>query len=171
MSLREVINSERILACRSLIKEDIDFWKEDLGTDKTSDNFDALMLDLDQYSDDILESSLNPDSEEVATTIAGYISKKLTKRSKCDACKSCLTSSDRDLGENHYLTLLSRGGLTVPSSHLAGFSCTCFAMLDYVDKFVQKHNVVNVRAALEVILAKFAPKSDFTCPNHIDWGG
>ena len=31
VSLREVLNTERILKCRSLIKEDIiNFWKEDL---------------------------------------------------------------------------------------------------------------------------------------------
>ena len=31
ISLREVLNSERILTCRSLIKEDINFWEEDLS--------------------------------------------------------------------------------------------------------------------------------------------
>ena len=30
VSLREVYNSERILACRSLLKEDISFWEEDM---------------------------------------------------------------------------------------------------------------------------------------------
>ena len=30
ISLREVRNTERILSCRSLIKNDINFWKEDL---------------------------------------------------------------------------------------------------------------------------------------------
>ena len=32
VSLREVINSERILKCRLLIKVDIDFWEEHLET-------------------------------------------------------------------------------------------------------------------------------------------
>ena len=35
VSLREVTNSERIIRCRSLVKADINFWKEDLGSDKT----------------------------------------------------------------------------------------------------------------------------------------
>ena len=30
ISLREVRNTERILSCRSLIKNDINFWKDDL---------------------------------------------------------------------------------------------------------------------------------------------
>ena len=33
VSLREVINFERILKCRSLIKADIDFWEEHLETE------------------------------------------------------------------------------------------------------------------------------------------
>ena len=32
ISLREVKNSERIIRCRSLVKADINFWKEDLGS-------------------------------------------------------------------------------------------------------------------------------------------
>ena len=30
VSLREVRNTQRILSCRSLIKKDVNFWKEDL---------------------------------------------------------------------------------------------------------------------------------------------
>ena len=45
VGLREVIVSERILACRSLIIEDIDFWKEDLRPD--------LLRDLDSHSIEI----------------------------------------------------------------------------------------------------------------------
>ena len=33
VSLREVVNSERVLKCRSLIKADIDFWEEHLETE------------------------------------------------------------------------------------------------------------------------------------------
>ena len=33
LSLREVLNTERILSCRSLIKKDINFWKEDLQSE------------------------------------------------------------------------------------------------------------------------------------------
>ena len=37
-SLREVLNSERILRCRSLIEENINFWEEDL----TSENQECV---------------------------------------------------------------------------------------------------------------------------------
>ena len=43
ISLREVTNSERIIRCRSLVKADINFWKEDLGSDKPSLDFSALL--------------------------------------------------------------------------------------------------------------------------------
>ena len=46
VSLREVLNSERILSCPSLIKENINFWEEDLE----SDNVQSTMV-LDELYD------------------------------------------------------------------------------------------------------------------------
>ena len=46
VSLREVTNSERIIRCRSLVKADINFWKEDLGSDKPSLDFLLFLLCL-----------------------------------------------------------------------------------------------------------------------------
>ena len=109
VSLREVTNSERIIRCRSLVKADINFWKEDLGSDKPSLDFSALLALLSEHEIEIAESTLDSSSEEVSTTIAGYIAKKLAKRSNCDSCKSLLIASSMDLAENHYLNLLSRG--------------------------------------------------------------
>ena len=117
VSLREVTNSERIIRCRSLVKADINFWKEDLGSDKPSLDFSALLALLSEHEIEIAESTLDSSSEEVSTTIAGYIAKKLAKRSNCDSCKSLLIASSMDLAENHYLNLLSRGGLIVPSQN------------------------------------------------------
>ena len=116
VSLREVTNSERIIRCRSLVKADINFWKEDLGSDKPSLDFSALLALLSEHEIEMAESTLDSSSEEVSTTIADYIAKKLTKRSSCDSCKSLLIASSMDLAENHYLNLLSRGGLIVPSA-------------------------------------------------------
>ena len=48
VSLREVTNSERIIRCRSLMKADINFWKEDLGSDKPSLDFSALLALLSE---------------------------------------------------------------------------------------------------------------------------
>ena len=126
VSLREVTNSERIIRCRSLVKADINFWKEDLGSDKPSLDFSALLALLSEHEIEIAESTLDSSSEEVSTTIAGYIAKKMAKRSNCDSCKSLLIASSMDLAENHYLNLLSRGGLIVPSAKLAEYTSHCF---------------------------------------------
>ena len=37
VSLREVLNTERILSCRSLIKNEINFWKGDLQPESNED--------------------------------------------------------------------------------------------------------------------------------------
>ena len=42
VSLREVLNSERILSCRTLIKENINFWEEDIEPDN---NLSTIVLD------------------------------------------------------------------------------------------------------------------------------
>ena len=97
VSLREVTNSERIIRCRSLVKADINFWKEDLGSDKPSLDVSALLALLSEHEIEIAESTLDSSSEEVSTTIAGYIAKKLAKRSNCDSYKSLLIASSMDL--------------------------------------------------------------------------
>ena len=153
VSLREVTNSERIIRCRSLVKAGINFWKEDLGSDKPSLDFSALLALLSEHEIEIAESTLDSSSEEVSTTIAGYIAKKLAKRSNCDSCKSLLIASSMDLAENHYLNLLSRGGLIVPSAKLAEYTSHCF-----------------VRAAYTQIFDRFSPQIDISCSKHNNWG-
>ena len=170
VSLREVQNSERILACRSLIKEDIDFWKEDLGSDKPVQDFDTLLTTLDEHHTEIMEASLDSDSSEVSCTIAGYIAKKLDKRKQCASCKVLLIANQMDLDENHYLRLLSRGKLIVPSAKLAEYTANCFAILDYTEDIVRLQKISEVRDAYIRILGKFAPKIDFCCDTHINWG-
>ena len=170
VSLREVTNSERIIRCRSLVKADINFWKEDLGSDKPSLDFSALLALLSEHEIEIAESTLDSSSEEVSTTIAGYIAKKLAKRSNCDSCKSLLIASSMDLAENHYLNLLSRGGLIVPSAKLAEYTSHCFAIMDYSYNIVQAHGVRDVRAAYTQIFDRFSPQIDICCSIHNNWG-
>ena len=62
VSLRDVYNSERILACRSLIKENINFWEEDLREGNNDNKFDALLEEISSYSSEIMEGSLNDEN-------------------------------------------------------------------------------------------------------------
>ena len=64
VSLREVLNSQRILRCRSLIKENLNFWEEDL----TSENQKCITVieDLfDTRTQEIVESVLDEKGAEV----------------------------------------------------------------------------------------------------------
>ena len=73
-SLREVLNSERILRCRSLIKESINIWEEN----PTSDNQECITVieDIIDRTQEIVESVPDENSAEVATTIVGYVAKE-----------------------------------------------------------------------------------------------
>ena len=171
VSLRDVTNSERIIRCRSLVKADINFFKEDLGSDKPSLDFSALLALLSEHEIEIVESNLDSSSEEVSTTIAGYIAKKLSKRSNCNSCKSLLIASSMELAENHYLNLLFRGGLIVPSAKLAEYTSHCFAiMYVYSYNIVQAHRVKDVRAAYTQIFDRFSLQIDICCSKHNNWG-
>ena len=116
------------------------------------------------------ESVLDHDSLEVATLIAGYVSKKLKERSKCLVCLSMLSSNKDGIVNDKYLNLMSRGGLTVPCADLADFVQRCFALLDYASELMQKHNITNVKDVARIVLEKFAPMVTFVCDDHVKWG-
>ena len=97
-----------------MIKEN--FWKEDLGSDKPIQNFDNLIATLNEHQTEFMEANLDSDSTKVSTTIAGYIAKKLAKRSKCDVGKYFLIANEMDKEQNDYLNTLSLGALVEPSS-------------------------------------------------------
>ena len=170
VSLREVLHSERILACRSLILEDIDFWKEDLRPEKLNENGERLLSEISQLVTEIQESTLDNDSLEVATFFAGYVSLKLDDRSDCKECKKLFYAKEQSLANDKYLQALSRGGLASPSTSLAEFTADCFAVLDFVSPLFTKHQVENVREVATVILNQHAPSVAFTCSKHKNWG-
>ena len=64
-----------------------------------------MVLDelFNNRNEKIIESVLDLHSAEVATTISGYIAKRLIKRSKCEECKAFLMVHDTDLGNDSYL--------------------------------------------------------------------
>ena len=130
VSLREVLNSERILQCRSLLKGNVNIWEDDLAPVTHTLGAFINFIEKDD-SRDSHEAALTDDSKEVATTIAGYIAKKLIKRSSCIICKSYLVTDKGIHFENKYFDNLSRSGLTIPSSSLAEFDSNAYEILDY----------------------------------------
>ena len=91
VSLREVRNTERILSCRSLIKNDVNSWKEHQQQPESNEDESYEMIDemLRDRIEEISESVLDDDSSEVATTISGYIAKKLLKRRSPSMTRIC----------------------------------------------------------------------------------
>ena len=77
VGLREVNSSEKILKIRSLLKENINFWEEDLQIEvNQSDAVGKLIADVRERWCDMDDVPLSPDSREVAIYVAGYIVKK-----------------------------------------------------------------------------------------------
>ena len=78
------LSTERILACRSPLKEYIDFWNKNLQSENGNKADLVLLSYLKVYMSEIFVAHLCNDSTEVVITISVYIAKKLHKRSKCD---------------------------------------------------------------------------------------
>ena len=78
VSLREVLQSERTLLFKSLLKESVNIWEEDIS--KPSFAPDRLITELEKAACDIKTLELTSESAEVSFTIARYIAKKLKKK-------------------------------------------------------------------------------------------
>ena len=124
----------------SALKAEINFWEEDVAPTVSEDDFNSFVAEIDSCSG-IQEASLCDDSAAVATTIGGYVARKLDERFSCKRCKKILLESD-DPRSSSYLDTLSRGGLITPSNPLCDFTCNAFAVLDYSDSIIQKHSSV-----------------------------
>ena len=95
-NLREVLNSERILRCRSIIKEYINFCEEDI----TCENLECFTVTEDIFStrtQEFVESVLDENSAKVAN---GYVAKKLIKQSQYESCKILLKAGDFDIAND-----------------------------------------------------------------------
>ena len=91
-NLREVLNSERILRCRSIIKEYINFWEEDI-TCENLECFTVIDGIFSTRTQEFVESVLDENSAKVAN---GYVAKKLIKQSQYESCKILLKAGDFD---------------------------------------------------------------------------
>lgn len=105
VSLREVLDTEKTLLHRSLLKVDANVWELDLlsNNDLSPETVEHLQKLAQEISTE--EVSLCSESEEVAVTIAGYVAKKIVKKLSCDECKSILTETSTEV---EYFQRLSR---------------------------------------------------------------
>ena len=104
VGLREVESSEKILQIKSLMKEAINYWDLNLKPETSPD----LSCEID-FENDFEEIVLDDDSKEVATYIAGFIMKKISKKFVCSECEALLNHEKVTICVE-YTNLLSRGG-------------------------------------------------------------
>ena len=70
-TLREVLDTERMLSCHSPIKKDINFWKEDLQPESNEDeSYEMIDEMLRDQIEEISEKVLDDDSSEVTKTMS-----------------------------------------------------------------------------------------------------
>ena len=168
VSLREVETSEKILLCQTLLKKNINFWKEELAVTNTTQEIEKFKEPLDSISVSIQKVTPTPETEEVVQVVSGHITKQLTENTKCRQCINSLCGSDVE--KNSYFKILSRGGLKIPSAVLNYYVVFGFATLDLTDALLQQYCCSNFRTGAETVLTTYCTNVLFTCAEHIDWG-
>ena len=166
VSLREVQHSERILACRALLKIEVDFWNEDLTKEVDTKEIEEFEREIEFIlGSHLYEASLDQESNQVAVYIAGYICKKMLDAIECQSCKDLLEGTEQD----HYFQLLNNGGLKIPSPHLIEFVSSAFAILDMTDVHIAMYKSISVSVLARLVLKKYTNCARFTCNEHLDW--
>ena len=150
VALREVLCTENILKCTSLLKAGIQFWDERALRNTIEDSAYKVFCDeVDAVVNELCEVCLSPDTFEVSYVVAGYIVRKILKRLQCPECASCLVAQKPS--HSSYFNELSRGGLTIPSDNFAQFVSTSFAVLDASSEIILRHAIPTKCAAVYVL--------------------
>ena len=166
VGLREVETSERVLSVTSLLKEDIYVWKEDVNPDNDfATEITLFEKTLEMMQSDIESCMLGNDGIEVAAVIAGFVAKKTIDRRNCEECKNLLISSDNVAAEYSYLSILSRGGLTIPSIDLCHYISKSFAILDTINPVIRQ-TILPDRSAAKLAMKFNTYPTSFLCCNH-----
>ena len=131
--LREATSSEMIIKLKTLLKDDIDISNIMDSNVEHDENIETLLhhVDLSCCSDEMV--TLSEDSRELGIYIASYVAKKLKERFG-ECCKGLLNSdSGAENPDFSYVQILSRAGLTIPSTNLVNYVYTALAILEFVD--------------------------------------
>ena len=133
VSLREVKSSEKIVLLTSTMREEINFWEENV---KCENQTDLAVQEIEEKNSDffneVLEAELSDDTKEVAAYISGFIVKKMLKNKNCKECSVAMKAKENTSGHDEYLPLLSCGGVICPSPDLHDFVCRAFSILDWL---------------------------------------
>ena len=167
VSLREVETSEKILLCQTLLKENINFWEEELAATNTTQEIEKFKEAFDSMSVLIQEATLTAETEKVVQIVSGYIVKQLKENTKCRQCINSLCGSEVE--KNLYFKILLRGGLKIPSTVLKDYVAFGFATLDLTDALVQQYCCNNIPTGAKTVLNTYCTNVLFTYADHIVW--
>ena len=163
VSLKDVLNSEKILKIKSLIKEGFDVDDNMKVTDELTLDLELFENSVEDVINDIDKIMLKDESREISDHIAGYAAKKLSYF--CDNCCDNLLFDRNSVGSNYH-QLLSRGGLQIASLAFSSYVATGFAVLDACSDAIRKSDLTS-RLAGEYILKKvLLSNNGFTCASH-----
>ena len=159
VGLREVSSSEKILKIRSLLKENINFWEEDLQIEvNQSDTVGKLIAEVRGRWCDMDDVAPSTDSREVAIYI---------KRVNCSNKFKMVGTISDDSSDRTYLQAIPRGGLMIPS--LSEYVCGAFAAIELFNDTI-KSSGLTVRLAAETVLKELFEYGEFLCNDHHDYG-
>ena len=131
VSLREVLNTERILNCRCLFKENINFWEEGFKPVQKNDN--SILLGL-AWIKNTWTFFVNRQQRRGIQNFR--LSQKIIKRFNVKCVPSLgLAIRVIMLHRSCIFVLVSREGLTVLSGQMADFVFSLF-LLDDADKVI-----------------------------------
>ena len=123
VGLREATSSEKIIKLKTLLKDNIDIRNIMNSNVEHDENIQTLLhyVDLSHCSDEMV--TLSEDSRELGIYRAGYIAKKKKMKERFgDCCNGLLTGGSRvESPDFSYVQILSRGGLTIPSTNLVNY--------------------------------------------------
>ena len=84
-----------------------------------------------------------------------------------DCCNGLLTGdSGAENLDCSYVQILSRGGLTIPSTNLVNYGCTAFAILEFMDDLITKSGLPVRKAAERVLIHCFQSFETSACTTH-----
>ena len=87
-------------------------------------------------------------------------------KSKCELCKTLLTTVKSDSSKFNFLNKLSRGRLVIPSIDLLHYIAKSFAILDCISDIIKKLSLAERKSAEYVLSERNDYPSTFLCRNH-----
>ena len=161
VSVLEIRSSEKILKLKSLIKVGCHF-----ADAQSDDSFKAqieisrtIEREIEKVPIDYLE--LDENSKEVATYVAGFITKQIIPYTK-DCCGHLLVGESED---DKYIQLMNRGGPQFLSQALCEYVCSSFAVLDVIILTLMKYPLKS-RFSAEIALQTAELSTKFFCDYH-----